>query len=856
MGFYLFLAKLGVFMSIVFLSYVVIDLIVSSAGLLITTVPGFQNYDSTPFVHFSSEVLIVVTAVLVVILFTIPLTLSLFGHAGPWLKHVASKSAKYLGAALLFAFALVVTAASTGVVADIGAFGWDGIPMLAEAILLGVLIGTLLLAFLSPSRFLRGMGRATDSILQLSHQMVHSLSLRNHRTTAIIELSVMPAQQIREKEKPDRIRAETVRFQRFIQTISALAGRVEFRLRFREDGGIVLISVSKNNIGHDDLQQRALAIVKSYLPEFRAEPRDHQPRLLGAFEDPNYYCSLRVSGVPESVENPLEPLSRYFLENNYAGDYNIILERVTINRFTKLAARREQMTLAKRSGGQETREVVLQPGQRSTNTRDYVEEVKLEESVRRLERYHSKLALRCWVYITGCATSRAAATSVAEGASSVFVGALSSQRSISALKIIKVRSLVSGPLETEGRPTILLPSEAVPYLWIPQHALGGSAVVPSAEFELPQRLEGDIELGRIVVQSTTTTHRARLHVDSLVKHAFYTGMTGSGKTTSCFKLLLQLYQLGIPFLVIEPVKSEYRTLLSSISNLQVFTPGDEDTAPFRLNIFEPPPATRVQTHLENLEAAWNASFVMYAPLPYVVKEVLAETYRTCGWDVRNNKRGKPITLDDFIAQSEIVSRRLGYEPKVLMDIEAALKTRIKSLTFGGKGPLFNTIASTPIESVLRRPTIVELEHISNNEEKAFVGAMVLNSLIEHLEARGPSKQLRHVTMIEEAHRLLPNISTQKGDPEGTDPRKAMVEQFANMLAEVRAYGEGLVLVEQIPTKILTDAIKNTGTKIAHRVPAADDREVLAGSMNLTKEQSSVFTALKPGEAIISLLVIA
>jgi hypothetical protein len=80
----------------------------------------------------------------------------------------------------------------------------------------------------------------------------------------------------------------------------------------------------------------------------------------------------------------------------------------------------------------------------------------------------------------------------------------------------------------------------------------------------------------------------------------------------------------------------------------------------------------------------------------------------------------------------------------------------------------------------------------------------------------------------------------------------MVEQFANMLAEVRAYGEGLAIVEQIPTKIIPDAIKNTATKIAHRVPAQDDRETLGGAMNLTKEQARVFTALKPGEALVHL----
>ncbi len=176
---------------------------------------------------------------------------------------------------------------------------------------------------------------------------------------------------------------------------------------------------------------------------------------------------------------------------------------------------------------------------------------------------------------------------------------------------------------------------------------------------------------------------------------------------------------------------------------------------------------------------------------------------------------------------------------------------VASMSLGGKGPMFNAISSIPIESILRRPTVIELKDIPNNEEKAFVTALILMNLMEYIETKGRSKQLRHLTLVEEAHRLLPNLSTQKGDPESADPRRRMVEQFANMLAEVRAYGEGLAIVEQIPTKIIPDAIKNTATKIAHRVPAADDREVLAGAMNVTPEQATAFAALQPGEAIIS-----
>ena len=133
-----------------------------------------------------------------------------------------------------------------------------------------------------------------------------------------------------------------------------------------------------------------------------------------------------------------------------------------------------------------------------------------------------------------------------------------------------------------------------------------------------------------------------------------------------------------------------------------------------------------------------------------------------------------------------------------------------------------------------------------------MAALLLMDLAAWAQVRGQSRELRHFTLIEEAHRLLPNVSTEKGDPESADPRRRTVESFGNMLAELRAYGEGLAVVEQIPTKILPDAIKNTATKVVHRVPALDDRKVMAGAMNATKEQAAVFTALAPGEAVLSL----
>lgn len=49
-------------------------------------------------------------------------------------------------------------------------------------------------------------------------------------------------------------------------------------------------------------------------------------------------------------------------------------------------------------------------------------------------------------------------------------------------------------------------------------------------------------------------------------HVFVTGVTGSGKTTTCHHLLRESM---LPFLVIEPAKTEYRMLLEEYDDLLV-----------------------------------------------------------------------------------------------------------------------------------------------------------------------------------------------------------------------------------------------------------------------------------------------
>jgi len=109
--------------------------------------------------------------------------------------------------------------------------------------------------------------------------------------------------------------------------------------------------------------------------------------------------------------------------------------------------------------------------------------------------------------------------------------------------------------------------------------------------------------------------------------------------------------------------------------------------------------------------------------------------------------------------------------------------------------------------------------------------------------------LCHLVVIEEAHRLLTNVEG-RGREEEANPRGKAVEAFANLLSEIRAYGQGVIVADQVPVKLAPDVVKNTNLKIVHRTVAADDRTVLAGAMLMTEQQSRSVATLNPGYAVV------
>ena len=372
----------------------------------------------------------------------------------------------------------------------------------------------------------------------------------------------------------------------------------------------------------------------------------------------------------------------------------------------------------------------------------------------------------------------------------------------------------------------------------------------------------------------------RLGPDDLAKHLFVCGLTGSGKTTTVKEILADV---NVPFLVLESAKRDYRKLLgcpSLESRLRVFTPGDTSIAPLRLNPFHILPGVQAGVHIDYLKAIFNASFSLYGPMPYIVEQCLHNVYLKRGWDLTAGNHPQlldsdgspdiqryveeetwcyfPTLLDLRDEVDSYVRSRLDYRGELSDNIRTAIITRLDSLAVGAKGLLFNSSEPLDVEALLAHPTVLELEALSDDDDKAFVVGLLLTLISEYRQINDPSRNpwaprsdsaLSHVLVIEEAHRLLKNVVQERQTEQLGNPRGKAVEFFANVISEMRSMGQGVVVVEQIPSKLLPDVIKNTNAKIVHRLVSRDDQALLASTLGLEEQESLYLTSLQSGHAI-------
>lgn len=387
---------------------------------------------------------------------------------------------------------------------------------------------------------------------------------------------------------------------------------------------------------------------------------------------------------------------------------------------------------------------------------------------------------------------------------------------------------------------------------------------PMPDFE-PGGRRAQVKPDEIHLGSFQRGGAVTVRLKDLTRHGLIAGLPGSGKTNTCLYILSQLQERRVPFLVIEPAKTEYRGLIrqTGFEDLLVFTLGDETTAPFRLNPFELLPGVRLEVHLEALNVAINAAMPQFGVLPTIIEEALEEVYAARGWrptDVGPEGKGDgsdrrlfPTLAEFYRTALEVVQAR-GYRGELHDNILAAVKGRIGSLLRGSKGRMFNCRRSIPLALLFDRPAVLELDSL-NDDAKGLAMMFLLILLREHRQAQARrsgelSAGLRHLLLIEEAHRIMENVASVGPSEVAADTRAKAVRMVSDFLVEMRAYGQGVLIAEQSPEKLAPDAVRNTNLKIGHMLPGRQDREALAAAMIMDEAQERFLGKLRVGQAAV------
>lgn len=393
------------------------------------------------------------------------------------------------------------------------------------------------------------------------------------------------------------------------------------------------------------------------------------------------------------------------------------------------------------------------------------------------------------------------------------------------------------------------------------------------------------------------------------------GSPGSGKTNFCLWFLKQLWQRQAsgeccvppvpktPYLVIDPTRgNEFRKLIDVDSDdVVLFTVGDPRTSPFCFNPFKVPRSVSVQSHISRLMACFRAAYEMWDPLPAIFEMALRRAYeakRRDFWKAREESRigkngGRVRTWEASIDFSEDESEPFPQlldvvhamgkgekepgPPYEKYEGERTVMSEMKEMWGGGTENAHTIVASTylrlknlsdnydsiiggpaegracvDLRKLMERPAILEFGMIGDSQALALIMSFLVCSLAGTIEGRDSTDATnpkRHMLVLEEAHRLL--AGDHGGGKQGSSAKAQAAEDINTMLAEVRKYGQGVMIIDQRPGSLVGGVIDNAYLVALHRLNEEKGFRQFVQQLNLNADQQRfVRSELKPGQMVV------
>jgi hypothetical protein len=387
--------------------------------------------------------------------------------------------------------------------------------------------------------------------------------------------------------------------------------------------------------------------------------------------------------------------------------------------------------------------------------------------------------------------------------------------------------------------------------------------------------------------------------DSLTRHTFVSGTTGSGKTFTIKYLLDQIAGDGdvnaggaerAPVLIIDPVKRDFEDFIQDrFGPDRIIDFGKHEHLYF--NPFLPADNTRLYAHSVVLAKTLAMIFPTNAVAYDIILSMVKGTYL---WTLSGRpnddstisttefllKTGRDLRADPTLTPTfaEFLERGLHTLSKParqndrvpsqwLLEAIEHFERQWENLRNSALYEMFSEPPSddgdgaesglTPLQPLFSYSYLIEFTNWQDEREINAAFALIFAMLYEHrlsahedlpLYDESGRPILRHLAVLDEAHRIFP-ADTTAGDNRLISPAREASTLLSQMMAECRGLGQGVIVAEQSASKINPDALINSATKVIHTILHGRDKEYLGSSLSLASVEQDYLSFLDVGDCV-------
>lgn len=318
---------------------------------------------------------------------------------------------------------------------------------------------------------------------------------------------------------------------------------------------------------------------------------------------------------------------------------------------------------------------------------------------------------------------------------------------------------------------------------------------------------GSIDIGYLYSNPNIVVTLSDEHIS---RHIAIVGSTGSGKSTTASIIAEKAAKKGYAVVIID-WHGEYENLLQ-YKESTVYTNPMKEAIPEPLNLEElikREPLSFIEILESSLELTPPQAHILEDAVNVFAQKFIGNSYCI------------DVIID--IIQNSSASARWFTESR------EALLRKLKPLSSAYLNIQWNRLQKIAIEN--GRIYVFDVSSIPNVRVRKILSSLLIRSIVLKAQYNNITKPI--LIVVDEAHNIF-----HTGNP------------LSTLIAEVRKWSVGFIVITQAPSMLAPVVLKNTNTKIIHSLKSFSDIRAMISTAILRKEHKKIISALKPGEALL------